>query len=411
MAETKHPYLDQYNQPLNFILQIPTDVQAFETVPSLLQKGLIGITNISKGIVSDISEETVSSNVDNFIYLPKMPYSAARINFDFSADNNYKEIINISQLIPGTDNALFNYAMLNNGESIGNAIKEGVSAVLGVEGTTEQVYDQLQSEDVAGFVKGMFYSLGIFAAEGAKAAGNLANKGTDVLRRIATGVGADTSVVFDNIGKSGQSAQSVNDALVSGQEGSELGLKNFNAFLSPKLWGGTSNPYPEIKLNISYVCEKNTDRMVDLLNWVQEIASPLTLLLPVIPLKLSIYNLQRENLQKDIESDLQSAFGENGDYSAFAGNLSDTATSMSSSTGENLGIRPITYTQQNYGYFNLTGVTITDLDMGYANNPDSKFYNNSGIPLPIGVEVSLTLEAFDPFFYQMYTPNSVFDAE
>lgn len=399
MAETKHAYMDTLDHPLKFVLEIPTNVSAFSTIPHILQKGLVGLTNIDRGDISTLPD--VSDNADNFIYIPKLPYSATRINFDYSVTNDYKQIINIAQLLPGVDNTLFNYALLNKGQTLTDNIMKGVKTILGVESAVDdkEVFNILNQQGFGGFLKGMLYSVADISTQLGEAGLNMANKGVDVLDDISQNVGADQSILFSNIGKKGASPQTIGDA-----KSSDRSLKNFNAFLSPKMWGGTSNAYPSIELKLSYICEKDTDTLVDLLNWVQEIASPLTLLLPVIPLKLSIFRVKQN---KNV-TDNPFLTGMLGNMAQVAGSITDN---MDVPPNENLGIRPLTYTQHNYGFFNVIGVIIKDLGLGYANNDDSKFYNTSGIPLPIGVEVTLNLEAFDPFFYQMYTPNKAFDSE
>ena len=390
------PYLDKVNHPLYFILEIPNNVASSSGLKQMLQKGIHGITNITlEDGLSYILDKQYSTK--EYIILPKLPYSSARIKFDISAENTFQSVIKLEDILPQANSPLFTYSLLGKGNTLANSItdiftgltKTGNKYVDKVKVGKEErrliSWEKLKNdESLSGFKEFGFGMLGAMADFGSFLARKVGDVGNDIgktLGNITNDMANDSTIKYKNF------ENSIGTYNVTSSEGTDMSFKevssgiiNFNAFITPKLWAGSSNPFPQIELGLSYVCEKDTDTVVDLINWIQQISSPLTLLVPVLPLRLSFYNI-----------------------------IENHNTLLSDKPHTNNGLRPFTYTQHNYGYFNLINAKIEDMGIGVANNTNSEIYKGSGIPMPIGVNITLTLEAFDPFFYQQYSPSKLYD--
>ena len=400
--------------PLHFIMEVP-DLTYLAGIKSGLIDGKVGITNIDRSSMLSLPNTPLGftdvRKPEQYIILPEMPFSSSRIDFSFSMSNSYQSIIDISKLIPGINDVLFSYALGSGGQTLKDDVRTIIGSVAGddIDKYTQKIpnksktggdtlavdWEKLMNDKSKGLVGKFVTGTVLTATEVLDFTLTLASTagGTiiDAFKTLSLNIGADNKLTYTiGTSKSIQTGTDVASSITSGAFS-----KNFNAYLSPKLWAGTQEPFPSIELNISYVCKKDTRQLVQMLNWLQQIASPLVLLAPVVPFRLAFFNPNDSSFLKsnNVNATLQAA------------------TQSNPSSEYMQGIRPLTYTQRNFGYFNLTSLEISPLGMGYANNPNSEFFNSTGIPLPIGVGIKLTLEAFDPFFYQIYTPNKIYGGE
>ena len=388
------PYLDKVKHPLYFILEIPDTVASSSGLKDKLQKGIHGITNITlDGGLPYILDKQYST--EEYLILPKLPYSSARVKFEIQSENNFQSIVKLEDILPQANSPLFTYSLLGKGNTLANSITD---IFTGLTQTGDKYVDKSQvdangeeiravsweklknDESLSGFKEFGIGMLGAMADFGSFLARKVGAVGTvvgETLGNITNDMATDSTIQYKNFENSIGNPET--GVMKFDPKETSSGIINFNAFITPKLWAGSSNQFPQIELGLSYVCEKDTDTVVDLINWIQQISSPLTLLMPILPLRLSFYNIvENQNVK------------------------------LSDKPHTNNGLRPFTYTQHNYGYFNLLNVRIEDMGIGVANNTNSEIYKGSGIPIPIGINIVLTLEAFDPFFYQQYSPKKVY---
>jgi len=77
--------------------------------------------------------------------------------------------------------------------------------------------------------------------------------GTDLInifKRLSLEIGADNNLTY-KIGTTEYTTTSLSSKITSGKY-----AKNFNSLISPKLWKGTRDSFPSLKLSIVYICEK-----------------------------------------------------------------------------------------------------------------------------------------------------------
>jgi len=371
----------QYNRPFKFMLRnLLPNISGGSEMSKYLEGSYV-LTNATPIELENKPFKTTlaykadtASLLKNTLYLNTAPYSTANLDFKIEKRVTYNQIFDLQQKLAILNDPLINQMLMTKGTGMASAVTNLVgSAVesMGLEKTGENTYDTGGTNFFTAVGAKTLVDIGNVTATVAKGIGNASNNLANVVRGFSQNF-ADSSAANTNMFFMG------NPKIKSiGTKGAAFTLASV---FTPKIFHGVESPFPSITLTINHIAQKSIDEHIPVIIFLQKLVTPLIMAFPIYPVELYIVS----SLNKQA-------------IPAESSNILDYYN----------GIEPFTYTQQNVGYFNVTNLSITDLKLGYGTT-DSKFYNNSGMPIPIGIEIKITMEAFDPFYYNSFDPGVVF---